>query len=359
MNDLLHRVTRRVAWWFAAALLLPLARPCAQEAPPLHRVVTTTTDLAALARAVGGDRVVVTSLTHGPQDPHYIDPRPSMLHAVREAELLLLTGRQLESGWLPVLLQNGRNPAVTNGQLGYFDASRFVRAMGVPGAGVDRSAGDLHPSGNPHYLLDPLCGLQVAAQLRDRCAALWPADKAHFAAGFDALRRRLAVAMVGERLAALYDHDAELLAEAFADGKLVPLLQEQGDLDALGGWFGRMQPLRGSQVVVDHDLWPYFAQRFGLSVFGFVEPKPGVTPSTSHLEQLAQRMRDGEVKVVLSSPYFPVQYARTLEKSAGAVVAAMAHQPGARDGTDDYVAFVDHDVTAVAAALEKARQAGD
>jgi ABC-type Zn uptake system ZnuABC Zn-binding protein ZnuA len=328
----------------------------AQE--PRHAVVATTPDLGVIARAIGGDTVDVTTLVLGPQDPHYLDPRPSMLHAVRIAELLLSIGRELESGWLPVLLRNGRNASVTVGQLGYFDASRAVRALGVPGSEVDRSAGDLHTAGNPHYLLDPLCGLRVAAQLRDRCAALWPAQRATFAANYDALNQRLAVAMVGEQLAPLYGDDAEMLAQAFATGALAGVLREQGDEQALGGWFARMQPLRSAKVVVDHDLWPYFAERFGLVVFGLLEPKPGVTPSTAHLERLAQRMTEADVHVVLTVPYFPIQHANVLQRSAGARIATMAHQPGARDGTDDYVSFVDHNVRAVAAALEAGRKAG-
>lgn len=335
-----------------AAASLPSQEPAeVAEAPARHAVLASTPDLGALAAAIGGNRVDVTTLTKGPQDPHYLDPRPSMLYGIRRAELLLATGRGLEDGWLPVLVDSGRNPRVSIGQLGHLDASRAVRALGVPGAGVDRSAGDLHLAGNPHYLLDPLCGLQVAAMLRDRCAALWPADRATFAANFDRFRERLAVAMVGEQLAPLYEHDVEPLAQAFARGVLADVLREQGDLDKLGGWFAAMLPLRGGRIVVDHDLWPYFAERFGLVVFGFLEPKPGVTPSTSHLEQLAARMRSAAVRVVLAASYFPTQHARMLEQEVGAVVVPMAHQPGARPGTDDYVDFVTYNVRCVAAAL--------
>jgi len=331
---------------------LPLvAQDQASAAKALHAVVAATTDLAALCRAIGGEHVQVTTFLPGPQDPHYLDPRPSMLYAMQKAELLVFTGRELESGWLPVLIQNGRNPGTQPGQIGSLDASRCVRALGVPTVGVDRSAGDIHMAGNPHYLLDPLCGLQVAMLLRDRMGALWPAEKAAFDANFTALQRRLAEAMVGPELAKTYEYEAEKLALAYGNGTLLDVLKEQGDLDKLRGWFGTMAPLRGSPIVVDHDLWPYFAERFGLTVFGFLEPKPGMTPSTAHLEQLAERMRAGNVGVLLASPYFPIQYAEVLQKKLPVRIAAMAHQPGAREGTDDYVAFVDHNVRAVALAL--------
>ena len=340
-----------------AALVCVLAALPAQEAAaamaaPKHAVVAATTDLAALCRAIGGEAVDVITFLPGPQDPHYLDPRPSMLYGMQRAELLVFTGRDLESGWLPVLIQNGRNAATQPGQLGHLDASRAVRALGVPTAGLDRSAGDVHMAGNPHYLLDPLCGLQVGALVRDRMAALWPAQKDTFVANFTTLQRRLAEAMVGAELAKTYDYEAEKLALAYGNGVLLDLLKEQGDLAKLGGWFGAVAPLRGSPLVVDHDLWPYFAERFGFTVFGFVEPKPGMTPSTAHLEQLAERMRAGEVAVLLAAPYFPIQYAQALQKQLPLTIAEVAHQPGARPGTDDYVAFVDHNVRTVVAALE-------
>ncbi|MBL8738152.1 MAG: zinc ABC transporter substrate-binding protein [Planctomycetes bacterium] len=355
MIDRLHRMSvAALAIGSMVTMALPAQEPAARTA---HAVVAATTDVAALCRAIGGDRVAVTTFLPGPQDPHYLDPRPSMLYAVQKAELLVFTGRELESGWLPVLIQNGRNPATQPGQLGNLDCSRAVRALGVPTASIDRSAGDVHMAGNPHYLLDPLCGLQVAELLCFRMAALWPAEKDLFVANFATFRQKLAEAMVGAELAKAYEYEADKLALAYGNGTLLDVLKEQGDLGRLAGWFGLVAPLRGRPVVVDHDLWPYFAERFGFTVFGFLEPKPGVTPSTAHLEQLGTRMRDGRVQVLLASPYFPVQYAEVLQKLLPVQVAAMAHQPGARPGTDDYLAFVDHNVRAVVDALLAADKA--
>ncbi len=337
----LSRFVRATAATFVLTALLPAQ----------HQVVATTPDLAALARAVGGELVAVTALVKGPEDPHALEARPSMLRAVSRTEVLVEIGRELEIGWLPPLVSNARNGAVLFGQPGRIDASAAVRALGVPLPGTTRTAGDVHAFGNPHYLLDPLCGLQVAALLRDRFAALWPAERAAFTANFETFEKRLCVAMVGEELAKAYEYEAERLALAFGAGTLADVLKSHGDQGRLGGWFGALARLRGSEVAAEHDLWPYFAERFGLVIVGFCEPKPGVAPSTAHLEALIATMREQSVRAVLSAPYFAPQHAAFVARATGARIAEMAHQVDARPGTDDYVAFVDHNVRALAAAL--------
>lgn len=317
-----------------------------------HVVVTTTPDLARLVSAVGGTAVRVTALARGPEDPHFLAARPSLLTVLRSAEVLVETGRELEIGWLPLLVDNARNARILPGQPGRIDASTAVRALGVPEPGTDRSAGDVHAGGNPHYLLDPLCGLQVATLLRDRFTAAWPAEAATFAAGHQALRRALAVALVGEQAAARYDHDAEQLLLACGRGTLSPLLREHGD--ALGGWAARLEALRGRAVVADHDLWLYLAERFGFTTPVLLEPRPGVPPSTAHLQQVVATARERSLAAILVAPYFPPQHAELVAKATGLRIAAMLHQPGGRGGDEDYVGFVDHNVQALAAALQPA-----
>ncbi|MEO6596226.1 MAG: metal ABC transporter substrate-binding protein [Planctomycetota bacterium] len=332
---------------------------CLASAPAQHLVACTTPDLAALSRAVGGDSVRVTSLARGTDDPHFVESRPSMVRIVNRTEVLVETGRELEIGWLPVLVGNARNPAVLAGGPGRIDASAAVRALEVPTGLVDRSYGDVHAGGSPHYLLDPLCGLQVAALLRDRFATLWPAERGVFAANFSKFREDMAIAMVGKDMAALYENDAEKLGLLFGAGTLSDVLRAQGDLARLGGWFAAMSPLRGKQFVADHDLWPYFAERFGLRVAGFFEPKPGVAPTTAHLEALVQRMRTGGITAILSAPYFAPQHAALVARATGARIAAMVHQPGAVPGTEHYIAFVDYNVRAVVDALQPMRDAAN
>jgi len=332
--------------------VLALLLACSVSAQ--HAVVATTPDLASLCRAVGGEAVTVVSLARGPEDPHFVDARPSMLRALRSAEVLVEVGRELEIGWLSVLVDNARNGAILAGQSGRIDASAAVRVLGLPTGPVDRSQGDVHGRGNPHFLADPLCGLQVAALLRDRFAASWPAERETFAANFVGFRRSLAVAMAGERVAAKYDHDAERLALAFGAGRLEGVLREQGDLRELGGWFGAMAPFRGAPLVADHDVWPYFAERFGVRMVGFLEPKPGLAPTTAHLDEVAATMRAESVRAILTCPFFAPQHAERLAKATNAAIVPMLHQCGAKAGVDDYVAFVDTNVRSLAAALAAA-----
>ncbi|MBL8752528.1 MAG: zinc ABC transporter substrate-binding protein [Planctomycetes bacterium] len=331
----------------AAAALVALAPFAVAQ----HAVVATTPDLAAICRVVGGDRVAVSCLVRGPQDPHFVEARPSLLRVVQQAELLVEVGRELEIGWLEVLVGNARNGVVLSGQPGRFDASSAVRALGVPAAGTDRAAGDVHAGGNPHYMLDPLCGLQVARALRDKFAATWPRDSDGFAERFERFRRDLAVAMVGAKVAERYGHDAEKLAVAFGNGTLRGLLHEHGDLDQLGGWFAALAPLRGAKLIADHDLWPYFCERCGVEVVGTLEPKPGVPPSTSHLQTIVELVRTGRVGAIVTAPYFPPQHAAFVAKATGVRIAELGHQCGARPGTDDYLDFVDGNVRALVAAL--------
>lgn len=336
---------------FPTLLLLSVGIALPAQDPAPLRIVATTPDLGALAHEIGGADVTITVLVPGPGDPHFVEARPSMIRALHDADVLIEVGLELEIGWLPLLVANARNAAVLPGGGGRIDASAVVDKLGVPTGGVDRSLGDVHAGGNPHFLSDPVAGLRVAALLRDRFAEVRPAAKERFAAAFASFRERLATAMFGAEVAKLYGADVEKLGELFARGKLTALLEAQGDAGKLGGWCGAMAAHRGAQVVADHDLWPYFARRFGIEVIGFFEPKPGIAPSTAHLEKLIARMRAEHVTAILTAPYFAPQHARLVAEAAGAHLAPLAHQVGALPGCDDYLAWLGHNVTAVVAAL--------
>jgi ABC-type Zn uptake system ZnuABC Zn-binding protein ZnuA len=251
-------------------------------------------------------------------------------------------GMDNELGWAPTLLQQARNAKVLPGAAGFVDASQVITPLDIPTGTVDRSMGDVHPSGNPHYLLDPVQGLRVAQLIRDRLIALRPAQRAAFEAHYAAFRERLGTSLVGETLAKKYD--VEKLALLFAHGRLLPFLQSQGEADLLGGWLGRVAPFAGTKAVADHNQWPYFANRFGLNVIGFMEPKPGVPPTTRHLQDLVELMRAEHVPVILASAYYDPRHARFLAQNTGAKVVNMAHQVGARSGTDDYISMIDYNV---------------
>ena len=317
------------------------------------RVCATVPELGSLAEDVGGVEVSVTVFTKGTEDPHFTVPKPSFIKALNACHVYVQIGLELEVGWAPALLQNARNPAILPGAPGFIDASEIISVLGVPSGQIDRSMGDVHPGGNPHYLLDPMNGLRVAALLRERFATLCPEARQYFGERYAAFRQRLGAALVGEALSRKYDFEKlALLAE---HGRLVDFLDSQGDTALLDGWLAALRPHAGAKVVVEHDAWAYFATRFGLDVSTFLEPIPGVPPTTSHLGTVIERMRTEQVRVVLTTAYYDPRYARFVSEKTGAAVIPIAHQVDARPGTGDYLSMTDYNVRQLAAALDAGR----
>jgi ABC-type Zn uptake system ZnuABC Zn-binding protein ZnuA len=313
------------------------------------KVAVTVPELGSLVREIGGDQVAVTVFAKGTEDAHFVEAKPSFIKTLSESDLFVEIGMELELGWAPHLQQNARNAKVLPGAQGFLDASMVITPLEVPSGPVDRSMGDVHPAGNPHYLLDPINGLRVARLIRDKLSELRPERQKYFEERYADFRQRLGAALVGAVLAKKYD--VEKLALLFEAGKLGDFLKSQGEESLLGGWFGLMMPYRGAKVVVDHNMWPYFARRFGISVIGFLEPKPGLPPTTKHLNELIESMRAQGVKVILANPYFDPRFAQFVAERTGAQVVNIAHMVGARQGTDDYISMVDYDVRQLAGAL--------
>jgi ABC-type Zn uptake system ZnuABC Zn-binding protein ZnuA len=210
----------------------------------------------------------------------------------------------------------------------------------------------VHPAGNPHYLLDPVNGLKVARLIRDRLIELRPEKRTYFEQRYEAFRQRLGAALVGETLAQKYD--PEKLAILYEAGRLADFLKGQGDEGRLGGWLGLLLPYYGAKAVADHNMWPYFARRFGIVVVDFLEPKPGLPPATKHLNEVVELMRAQRIKLILANPYFDPRAAQLVAQQTGARIVNVAHQVGAREGTDEYLKMVDHNVRQLAAALRGA-----
>ena len=242
----------------------------------------------------------MTVFAKGPEDPHFLDAKPGFIKALSQADLLIEAGLDLESGWLPVLMKNretgGSSPALRSPQ-----RAKAIVPLDVPTGQVDRSMGDVHAGGNPHYLLDPLNGLLVARLIKDKFSELRPREARLFADRYASYRMRVGTALVGDRLAAKYEF--EKLAILYQHGRLDVFLREQGEESHLGGWLASMLPFRGTKVVGDHNLWPYFAARFGLLVIGFLEPKPGIPPTTKHLGEIISSMQKENARIILKSPY--------------------------------------------------------
>lgn len=319
-------------------------------ADPL-KVVATTSDLGGLAEIVGGPDAEVTVLGAGTQNPHFVDPKPSFLRALAGADALVETGLELEVGWLPTLVQNARNARILAGAKGRIVAAEAIAPLDLPAGTVDRTMGDVHPYGNPHFLVDPIQGVRVAALLRDRFSDLRPEAAAGFAARYDAFRKSVGERLVGAALAGKYDFEKlALLAE---HGRLADFLRSQGDEGRLGGWLGALVPFRGAKAVGDHNIWPYFARRYGLEVVAHLEPKPGVPPTTKHIREVIERMKAENVGLILATAYFDPSHARFVAGETGARVVEIADQVGARPGAGDYLSACDYNVRALLAAMKR------
>jgi zinc/manganese transport system substrate-binding protein len=278
-------------------------------------VVTTTEDLAALAREVGGDKISVESLSRGYQDPHFVEAKPSFVIKLHSADLLIAVGRELEIGWLPPLVNQARNAKVQPGGEGYFDASQGVKILEIPTGQLTRAMGDVHPQGNPHYWLDPDNGLRIAKGIQKKLSALSPGEAAYFAQREEAFEKRLA--------------------------------------EAQKRWDAQMAPYKGTKIVTYHRSWPNFVDRFGLDVIGYVEPRPGIPPSPSHTLDLINDMKAKNVKIIMVEPYFDLKTPNSIARETGAKVLVMAPSVGAEKEITDYVSLFDYDVKLLAAALKE------
>ena len=298
---------------FVLAVSLIAAAPA--HAQKKLNVVTSTEDLAAIAREVGGDRVSVTALARGYQDPHFVDPKPSFILAVSRADLYVAVGRELEIGWLPPLLTSSRNAKIQPGAPGYLDASLNARILEIPTGQITRAMGDVHPLGNPHYWLEPGNGRRIAQAIRDRLTQLSPADKPYFAQRYDDFDRRLAAA---EKR-----------------------------------WDATLAPYKGTEIVTYHRSWPNFMERFGLDVMGYVEPKPGIPPSPSHTLELIQDMKREGAKLIVVEPYFDLKTPQSIANQVGGRVLVLAPSVGGTKEATDYIQLFEYDVNLLSGALKQ------
>jgi zinc/manganese transport system substrate-binding protein len=313
MSPLHTRLPAILALGLALALTaFAPARPRAAAAP--LRVVATTEDLASLAREVGGDRIDVTALAKGKQDPHFVDPKPSFILAVSRADLLIVVGRELELGWLPPLQSSSRNAKIQVGAPGYLDASLNVKILEIPTGQITRAMGDVHPQGNPHYWLDPGNGRLIALAIRDRLSQLAPADREHFAARYADFDRRLAAA-------------------------------EQR-------WNAAMAPFRGAKLVTYHRSWPNFMERWGLVVIGYVEPKPGIPPTPAHTLSLMSEMKRQGVNVIVVEPYWDLKTPQSIASQTGGRVVVLAPSVGGAVEATDYIQLFEYNVRVLTGALK-------
>lgn len=295
----------------AVALLATLSGPAGKLS-----VVATTPDLGALAREIGGDAVEVKVLAKPTEDPHFVDAKPSHVVTLNRASALIEGGAELEIGWLPPLLETARNDKIAPAAPGLIIASKGIRMLDVPAA-LDRSRGDVHSQGNPHFLIDPVNAKVVAAQIAAHFSQLAPASAATFKANLARFN-------------------------AAVDAKTAE-------------WKAALAPFRGAKVVTYHNDFIYFAERFGLQVVGTLEPKPGIAPSPAHLAKTIGIMKNEKARVILVQPYQNRKTAETVARQVNGVVVDFSQQPGAYKNTDTYIAMMDNLVRSVVAGLRGAQ----
>ncbi len=303
--------TKVFVGWLSALILTSAAA----HAQSKLNVVTTTEDLASIAREVGGDHIAVDSIAKGYQDPHFVEAKPSFILKLQKADVLIVVGRELEIGWLPPLIQQSRNANVQIGAAGYLDASAEAKILEIPQGQITRAMGDVHPFGNPHYWLDPENGKIIGREIAAKLSQLRPNDKTYF-------EQRLA------------DFTNRLT-------------------DAQKRWLAAMAPYKSLKVVTYHRSFPNFTERFGLEVMGYVEPRPGIPPSPSHTLDLMQEMKRQNVKIILVEPYFDLKTPNAIARDTNARVVVLAPSVGGVKEAGDYFKLFDYDVTTLVAAIKE------
>lgn len=293
-------------------LAMALAISVSASAKTLN-VMTSTEDLAALAREVGGDRVKIEAMAKGYQDPHFVEAKPSFLLKLQKADVLISVGLQLEIGWLPPLITQSRNPRIQSGASGYLEASSFAEVLEQPTGEVNRSMGDVHPLGNPHFWLDPENGRRIAKGIADKFGELQREDAAYFQQRYDDFSRRLT--------------------------------------DAEKRWNQEAASLKGIEVVTYHNSLPNFAKRFGLKVTGFVEPKPGIPPTPSHTLDVINLIKREKIPLILVEPYFDLKTPNSIAAQTGSQVVVMLPSVGGVKEVTDYMQLFDYDLRVLLAAL--------
>ena len=298
----------------AVAALLVLTAGISSANGALN-VITTTEDLASIAREVGGDKIKVESLARGYQDPHFVEAKPSFVLKLNHADVLIVIGRDLEIGWLPPLITQSRNAKIQPGADGYLDASLKAKILELPTGQITRAMGDVHPLGNPHYWLDPENGRRIAQEIRDKLSQLDGANAPTYTQREADFERRLT--------------------------------------DAEKRWTAQMAPYKGLKVVTYHRSWPNFADAFGLDVIAYIEPKPGIPPTPQHTLDVINAMKAQNVKIIMVEPYFDLKTPNSIASQTGGKVLVMPPSVGGLPSASDYFKLFDTDIGMLIAAIKE------
>lgn len=317
------------------------------------RVVTSLTTYAAIAREIVGARGTVTAIAQGDEDPHFVQPKPSFVAMLRDADLFVTTGLDLEL-WVPPLLDRANNRQVIEGGAGYVTAYTGIHLLEIPSS-TDRSQGDIHAEGNPHIHTDPINGILIARNILTGLKRVAPGDADFWTAREQDFEHRVLAATVGEELVRLLTPGTtfDLLRNGtfhdFVNGK-----QYQGRplRERLGGWFKKTEVLRGKEMVCYHREWVYFSDRFGIPCVAFVEPKPGIPPTPRHVREVISLMQTRHIPVLFSANYYPRSAIEQVARKTGATAVVVPENTGGAPGVESYFDLVDSWVNGLTAVFK-------
>lgn len=297
--------------------LMVLLISCLGFFPLIHagtiKVVTTTTDLKSIAELIGGNKVSVSSIATGYQNPHFVDPKPSYIIGLSSADLFVTVGLDLEIGWSPQLVASSRNTKIQKGAPGYVDASAGIGLLQVP-TSANRAEGDIHIYGNPHYWLDPMNGKVIARNIANGLERVDPSNKSTYEANLQAFYKKID--------------------------------------DKMKEWQSKMAAFKGTKIIAYHNEWVYFETRFGLTIVDFMEPKPGIPPSPSQLVKVIKEIQANNIKVIISSPYFTTSSSDVVAKQTGVKELTLATSVGGFESVKNYFDLFDYDINQLTATLK-------
>jgi len=317
-------------------------------------VVTTLPDYAFFAKEIGGDRISVKSIVRGDQDAHFIRPKPSFATALRKADVFVATGLDLEL-WAQTVIDNSGNGKIRSGQAGYVSAATGMKLLEKPKT-MSRAEGGVHIYGNPHLTCSPIQMKIAARNIATGLIKNDPEGKEIYLQNLKQLHNRIDECLFGKKLVEMLD--ADTLCTLAEQDKLIPFLQEQKFegkplVEYLGGWMGKMLPLRGTPIVTYHKNWIYFVKLFGLEEAGTVEPKPGIPPSPKHVTRLINLMKERDIGIILAANYFDEQKIKTVAARTNAEAVIVPIYTGGAKGTEDYFKLVDYWVDGLLKAAKK------
>lgn len=316
--------------------------PPEAQSPPV-RVVATLPVYAEVAEAIGGDLVEVSSIAASNQDAHFVRPKPSYALRLRQADLFITTGLDLEL-WVPTLLDKAGNSDVAEGGDGYVTAYTGIELLDIPES-ADRSAGDIHIYGNPHLHTDPLRALQIARNITSGLKKVAPGSADRFDRGLAEYADQTYRRLFGDRLVELLG--GETLERLALNGNLMTFLRNEEFegaplMNQLGGWLGRAMPIRGKRIICYHKNWAYFEDRFGVVCADYIESKPGIPPTPRHVARLIDEMQSQGLDLILAANHFDRRKVERVAQRGGATPVIVPLYPGGSDDLDSYFAVVDH-----------------